>query len=87
MEEHDSDADIMPNSLLRLEVMLGDLSVHSLLHCLPLESPYVGGEQEGRSRSNQPRLLWPSERHLPLSLLCLVKGMRILMVFKSSETH
>lgn len=62
LEAHDSEAEIVPYFLLGLGIMVGDPGVHSLPHCLPLGSPYMGGEQEGRTRSNWPR---PSQRHLP----------------------
>lgn len=65
VEEHDSDADIVPYFLLRLGVTLGDPSAHSLLP-LPAFRKSLHGRGAGEKKQIQlAKVLWASQRHLP----------------------
>lgn len=79
LKEHDSDADIVPYFLLRLEGMLGDSDVHSLLPLPAFRKSLNVSEAEGKKQIQSAKAA--------LSLLCLVTGVRIWLVFKSLEAH
>lgn len=87
VEEHDSDADTVLYFHLRLKVTLGDPSVHSLLPLPTFGKTLHGSGAGGKKQIQLAKAALALSETPALSLLCLVTGMRILLIFKSSEAH
>lgn len=84
LEEHDSDADIVPYFLLGLGIMVGDPGVHSLTPLPAFRKSLYGRGAGGKNQIQSAKALSETPA---LSLLCLVTGIRILLAFKYSEAH